>query len=30
VATQAARIALLKYESGAWVENDGTGAWKWN
>jgi prepilin-type N-terminal cleavage/methylation domain-containing protein len=30
VATAAARIALLKYESGAWVENDGTGAWKWN
>jgi prepilin-type N-terminal cleavage/methylation domain-containing protein len=30
VATEAARIALLKYESGAWVENDGTGAWKWN
>lgn len=25
-----ARIALRKYESGAWVENDGTGAWKWN
>jgi prepilin-type N-terminal cleavage/methylation domain-containing protein len=25
-----ARIALLKYESGAWIENDGTGVWKWN
>jgi prepilin-type N-terminal cleavage/methylation domain-containing protein len=25
-----ARVALLKYESGAWVENDGTGVWKWN
>lgn len=25
-----ARVALRKYESGAWVENDGTGVWKWN
>lgn len=25
-----ARVALLKYESSAWVENDGTGVWKWN
>lgn len=25
-----ARVAMLKYESGAWVENDGTGVWKWN
>lgn len=25
-----ARVAIGKYESGAWVENDGTGAWKWN
>ena len=25
-----ARIALRKYESGAWVETDGTGVWKWN
>ncbi|HEX3131470.1 MAG TPA: prepilin-type N-terminal cleavage/methylation domain-containing protein [Thermoanaerobaculia bacterium] len=31
VAPQAtARVAMLKYESGAWVENDGTGVWKWN
>jgi prepilin-type N-terminal cleavage/methylation domain-containing protein len=31
VAPQAtARVAILKYESGTWVENDGTGAWKWN
>lgn len=25
-----ARVALRKYESGAWVENDDTGVWKWN
>lgn len=25
-----ARIALRKWETSAWVENDGTGAWKWN
>jgi prepilin-type N-terminal cleavage/methylation domain-containing protein len=25
-----ARIALRKYESGDFVENDGTGVWKWN
>lgn len=25
-----ARIALRKWESSAWVENDGTGVWKWN
>lgn len=25
-----ARVALRKYESGAFIENDGTGVWKWN
>ncbi len=25
-----ARVALRKYESSGWVENDGTGVWKWN
>ena len=25
-----ARIALRKWESSDWVENDGTGVWKWN
>ena|SRR5690349_7846348 len=25
-----ARVALRKYESGAFIENDGAGAWKWN
>ena len=25
-----ARVAMRKYESSAWVENDGTGVWKWN
>lgn len=31
VAPQAtARVAILKWETSAWVENDGTGAWKWN
>lgn len=25
-----ARIALRKWESTDWIENDGTGAWKWN
>jgi prepilin-type N-terminal cleavage/methylation domain-containing protein len=25
-----ARIALRKWESSDWIENDGTGAWKWN
>jgi prepilin-type N-terminal cleavage/methylation domain-containing protein len=29
VATAAARIALRKWESTAFVENDGTGVWKW-
>lgn len=31
VAPQAtARVALLKWETSTWVENDGAGAWKWN
>ncbi len=25
-----ARVALRKWEASAWIENDGTGAWKWN